>query len=148
METDWSKGIPLMAGPFMLGLYEPSPETAGFWDGLREQKLMIKRCAQCGKHHHPRRIFCTSCNSDKLDWVEAKGRGKVYSYSTVHRAPRPEFDAEVPYNVGLVELDEGIYFFTRILPPAGGEVTIGAPVALEFRDVGPSGRLTTFRITG
>ena len=65
----------------------------------------------------------------------------------VYRAPRPEFDAELPYTVGLLELEEGVFFFSRILPPPGGEVSIGAKVALTFREVGPSGRLPVFQIT-
>ena len=70
----------------------------------------------------------------------------MYTFSTVHRAPRPEFAAEVPYTVGLLELEEGVYFFSRILPPPGGEVSIGANVRLTFRETGPSGRLPAFQI--
>ena len=146
-QVDWSVGVPLMAGPFQLGLYEPSPETAGFWDGLKADKLMIKRCTGCGKHAHPRRLFCTACNSDQLEYVQASGKGSVYTFSTVYRAPRPEFAADVPYTVGLLELEEGVYFFSRILPPAAGEVSIGAAVSLLFRETGPSGRLPAFQIT-
>ena len=148
MDVDWGLGVPLMAGPYQLGLYEPSPETVGFWDGVRAEKLMIKRCVGCARHHHPRRLFCTACGSDAFDWVEASGDATVYTFSTVHRAPRPEFDAEVPYTVGLLELAEGIYFFSRILPPPGGEVCIGAVVRLCFQETGPSGRLPAFAMTG
>ena len=146
MDLDWGQGVPLMAGPYQLGLYEPSPETVGYWEGIEADKLMIKRCAQCGVHHHPRRIFCTPCGSDRFDWVQANGDATVYTFSTVYRAPRPEFAAEVPYTVGLLQLAENVFLFSRILPPAGGEVTIGAKAKLEFREVGPSGRLPVFRI--
>ena len=146
-QVDWGKGVPLMAGPYQLGLYEPSPETVGFWEGLKANKLMIKRCAGCGKHAHPRRLFCTACNSDKLNYVQASGKGSVYTFSTVYRAPRPEFDAEVPYTVGLLELQEGVYFFSRILPPVGGEVKIGASARLRFQETGPSGKLPAFQIS-
>ena len=33
---DWSQGVPLMAGPYFLGLYQPSPETKDFWDGVAQ----------------------------------------------------------------------------------------------------------------
>ena len=103
MSVDWSRGVPLMAGPYQIGLYEPSPETAGFWEGLKSNQLMIKRCAACSRMHHPRRIICAPCGSSEFGWVQAIGRGSVYSFSTVYRAPRPEFDAELPYTVGLLE---------------------------------------------
>jgi uncharacterized OB-fold protein len=147
MDLDWGQGIPLMAGPFQLGLYEPSPETVGYWEGIKAEKLMIKRCAQCGTHHHPRRLFCMTCNSDRFDWIQASGKATVYTFSTVHRAPRPEFDAEVPYTVGVLQLEEGVYLFSRILPPSGGEVRIGAPVRLRFQQTGPSGKLPAFQMT-
>jgi hypothetical protein len=47
----------------------------------------------------------------------------------------------------LIELEEGIYFFSRILPSPGKEVSIGAKVKLTFREIGPSGRLPAFQIT-
>jgi uncharacterized OB-fold protein len=147
MDVNWGEGVPLMAGPYQLGLYEPSPETVGYWDGIKAQKLMIKRCTGCAKYHHPRRILCTACSCDTFEWVEASGKGVVYTFSTVHRAPRPEFNADVPYSVGLLELAEGIYFFSRIVPRPGDNVRIGAPVRMRFAETGPSGRLPQFEIT-
>ena len=51
--------------------------------------------------------ICTQCQSERLEWVESSGRGTVYSYTRVHRPPRPAF--EVPYVVAIVELDEGVH---------------------------------------
>jgi uncharacterized OB-fold protein len=148
MSLDWANGLPLMTGPYQLGLIEPSPETAGYWDGLKEERLCIKQCGECGKHHHPRRLFCTACNSDLMNWVDTKGNGKIYSFSTVHRAPTADFEKDVPYTVGLLHLDEDVYFFARISGSAGKEIRIGAPVRLVFREVGTSGRLPCFDVVG
>ncbi len=144
---DWGAGMPLMAGPFTMGLSEPSPETVDYWRGVKNDKLLIKRCTACGQHHHPRRLICTACNRTVFDWIETSGRAKVYTFSTVHRAPRPEFDAEVPYTVGIMELEEGVYLFSRIVDAQGGnEVRIGADAELFFQETGPSGRLPAYRI--
>lgn len=148
MEINWAEGFSLMSGPFQIGHAEPSPETAGYWEGIRAGELRIKRCTGCGLHHHPRRIFCTACNGDAFDWVRCSGAGTVYTFSTVHRAPTRDFDAELPYTVGVVELAEGVFLFSRIIPPDGGEVAIGAKVALVFRDIGPHGRLPAFVMQG
>jgi uncharacterized OB-fold protein len=51
--------------------------------------------------------ICRECGSERLEHRAASGRGKVHSYSVVHRAPGPAFKADVPYAVLLVELEEG-----------------------------------------
>jgi uncharacterized OB-fold protein len=137
-----------MAGPYQLGLTEPSPETAGYWEGIREGRLLIKQCVRCRKHQHPRRLYCTGCDGDSFDWVETSGTGTVYTFSTVYRAPRVEFSHEVPYTVGVIHLVEDVYLFSRIEAAAGREVTIGAPVRVVFKETGPSGRLPAFEIAG
>jgi len=147
-DMTWAEGVPLMAGQYMMGLAEPSPETKDYWQGVKEGRLFIKQCSGCGKHNHPRRIFCTACNSDALESVEAKGTGTVYTFSTVYRAPVPAFEKEIPYSVGVLELSEGIYLFSRIIPEKGKEVRIGAPVQLTFQETGPNGRLPAFQIVG
>jgi uncharacterized OB-fold protein len=134
--TDWSAGIPLMAGPILVGWTETSPETQGFWEGVARQELMIKRCASCSHYLHPRRIMCPDCRSDDLPWVRSIGTGTVYSYSTIYRAPTEEF--QVPYTNGLVLLDEGVYMFGRIVGTEP-ECSIDDRVQVEFASVKPDG---------
>jgi uncharacterized OB-fold protein len=148
MQIDWSQGFPVMAGPFQMGHAEQSPETVGYWEGIRAGELRIKRCAGCGKLHHPRRILCMECGSEAFDWVTCEGAGTVYTFSTVYRAPVREFDHDIPYTVGVIELREGVFVFSRILPPEGGEVSIGARVSLTFRECGSHGMLPAFQIIG
>ncbi len=130
---DWSHGKPLMAGEWFLGLYQPSPETREYWSGIGRRELLLKWCEGCRRAYHPRRIVCTACGSADLTWRRASGRGVVFTYSEVHRAPQPEFAAAVPYTVGLVELEEGVHIFTRLFSRAGETVEVGTPVELDFR---------------
>jgi len=146
MNVDWGQGFALMAGPWQIGHTEPSPETVGYWEGIKQGRLLIKRCTACKKHQHPRRIFCTACGTDTFDWVETKGTGTVYTFSTVHRAPTEDFAGEVPYTVGVIHLAEDVYVFSRIKAKAGGEVKIGAPVRLFFQETGPNGRLPAYQV--
>ncbi len=147
MNLPWEGGLPLMVGPFQIGHAEPSPETAEYWKGIRDEKLMIKRCSKCGAFQHPRRLFCTTCSSDGFNWQEVCGRGSVYSFSTVYRAPTAEFAHEVPYTVGLVLLEEGVHLFTRIVTDSKEEPQIDAPVEVFFQQTGSFGRLPAFRVT-
>jgi uncharacterized OB-fold protein len=145
--VDWSRGVPLMAGPYFVGLYQPSPETAGFWDGVRAGELRLKHCRACGRLWHPKRIVCTDCGSLELDWAPSAGRGRVYSFSEVHRAATPAFAASVPYTIGLVRLDEGVHLFTRLVPEPG-PVVIDAPARVDFRTLELGQRVPVFLVGG
>lgn len=131
-QIDWSKGLPLAAGPYFMGLYQPSPETTGFWEGVAAGELRLKQCKDCGKLWHPKRIVCTGCGSTNLDWKKAAGTGEVYSFSEVHHAPTPAFVNSVPYALGIVRLDEGVHLFTRFFA-APDTLKIGAQARVDFR---------------
>lgn len=140
--TDWSRGLPLKAGEWFIGLYQPSPETVGYWDGVQQRELRLRHCAACDRHFHPKRIVCTECGSDKLAWKRVSGRGEVYSFSEVHRAPSPAFAGATPYVVGLVTLEEGVHLFTRFV---GGPVAIGTKVTVDFQVLELGNLMPVFR---
>jgi uncharacterized OB-fold protein len=129
---DWSQGVPLMAGPYFLGLYQPSPETKDFWDGIAQHELRLKWCPNCARAHHPKRIVCTFCGNTELASKRAAGRGTVYSFSEVHRAAVAAFAAATPYTVGVVKLVEGVHLFSRLIP-SSGPIAIDDPVDVDFR---------------
>lgn len=89
------------------------PTTAPFWEAARQHRLLVQQCAACGSHQFYPRPFCIACNATDVNWVEAKGTGRVYSMSTVHVPPSPDY--EVPYVVAVVELDEGPKLMTNIV---------------------------------
>jgi uncharacterized OB-fold protein len=93
---------------------------------------MLKWCPHCAKAFHPKRIVCTDCGASDLGWKRASGKGQVYSFSEIHHAPSEAFAKSVPYTVGLVELDEGVHLFSRLIPQPG-VAKIGSPVKVDFR---------------
>jgi uncharacterized protein len=143
---DWTEGFPVSAGPRLLGLTEASPETQGFWDGVAEGRLRVKRCAECRQYLHPRRIVCSRCQSTNLVWEDASGRGTIYTYSEVYRAPQPALEESVPYVVGIVELAEGVHLFSRLFAPENARLAIGAPVQVEFRVLETGMKLPVFAV--
>lgn len=145
---DWSGGQKVMAGDLFLGLYQPSPETTGFWQGVARQELLFKWCSDCARAYHPRRMICPQCSSVKLTWKPASGKGKVYSFSEVHRAPTPEFAKGAPYTVGLIETAEGVHFFCRIVSENGAQIAVDAPAELEFRVLENGRQLPVFVVRG
>jgi uncharacterized OB-fold protein len=106
-----------------------NPETRAFWDGATHGKLLLKKCVSCGEAHYYPRAICPFCFSDKTEWVEASGRGRIYSYSVARRVA-------LPYAVAYVTLDEGPTLMTRIVECPVDELQIGQPVRLMFAELG------------
>jgi uncharacterized OB-fold protein len=113
----------------------PSPDaaTAPYWDAARERRLVMPRCDDCGRYHFYPRTLCPYCNSPRLAWKEVSGKGAVYSFTLINRAPSPAFAAAVPYVVAAVKLAEGPNLMTNIVGCAPDAVRIGMLVNVVFR---------------
>jgi uncharacterized OB-fold protein len=109
-----------------------TPETRPFWDAAEEGRLVVKRCAACGRPHHYPRAICPFCGSDRTEWMPASGRGTIYSYSVMRRVA-------APYAIAYVTLDEGVTMMTNIVDCDLDAIRIGQPVRVVFRptDGGP-----------
>jgi len=81
--------------------------TQRFWQGLSSGRFETTRCEDCGRLTFPPKPFCPHCWSKRISWMPLSGRGKLYSQTVVHAAPAV-FQDEVPYRVGIVDLDEGV----------------------------------------
>ncbi|MBW5484727.1 bifunctional MaoC family dehydratase N-terminal/OB-fold nucleic acid binding domain-containing protein [Streptomyces bambusae] len=118
-------------------------DNQGFWDGVREHRLLIQRCTGCGTLRFPWLPGCNHCASLGWDTVEACGAGTVFSYVVMHHPPFPAFDP--PYAVALVELAEGVRMISNITGVPYDKVRIGMPVQLEFLRVDDELELPVFR---
>jgi uncharacterized OB-fold protein len=111
------------------------PESAPYWAALKERRLILKRCLDCGRHHFYPRALCPHCHSDALEWSDARGTGSIYSYTVARRPAGPAFKADAPYVVAVVELDEGARMMTHIVTDDVESVRIGQRVAVAFEAV-------------
>ncbi|WP_406111256.1 OB-fold domain-containing protein [Streptomyces sp. NBC_01003] len=118
-------------------------DNAGFWEGVREHRLLIQRCEGCGTLRFPWLPGCGACASQDWSAVEASGEGTVFSYVVMHHPPFPAFDP--PYAVGLVELAEGVRIIGNVVGVPYDKVRIGMPVRLEFLRVDEELELPVFR---
>jgi len=109
-----------------------TPETAPYWDGCREGKLMIQRCSSCGHYQFYPRLLCTECMSDQVEWVSARGRGKVLSFTIVRQAISEAYAADVPYVIALIQLDEGPTLMSNVIQSDPERVMMGMPVEVVF----------------
>ena len=103
-----------------------TPETQSFWDAAQAGRLVLKRCLACGEPHHYPRPICPFCGSDRTEWQSASGRGTIYSYSVMRRAP-------VPYAIAYVILEEGVSMMTNIVDCDLDAIRIGQKVHVVFK---------------
>lgn len=122
----------------------PDPGTAPYWIGTREHKLKLPKCEDCGEVHFYPRTLCPHCGSARLTWIDACGRGSVYSYTVVHRPPSPAFKPLVPYVVAVVALDEGPHMMSNIGGCSPADVHIGMAVEVAWEDLDPAATLPYF----
>ncbi|QIE56712.1 Zn-ribbon domain-containing OB-fold protein [Pikeienuella piscinae] len=91
-------------------------DSATYWEGCREGRLLIQRCSECETLRFPPNRICAACHSDKVKWVEASGKGRVYSWIVVnHPVPREVYGDDVPYAVALIELEEGVRMVSNVI---------------------------------
>ncbi|SFP30093.1 OB-fold domain-containing protein [Actinomadura madurae] len=83
------------------------PLTAPFWAAARESRLVLPRCTHCSYLQWPPEPVCPECRHTGRAWHEFPARGRLWSFAVYHRALDPAFAADVPYAVGLIELDAG-----------------------------------------
>ena len=120
-------------------------DTKPFWDGCRNHELRFQKCTECGHVRWPPSIICPLCYSNKTEWICASGRGKVFSFVVYHRAYHPAFEADLPYIVAIVELEEGPHFLTNIVGCDPSAVSCEMPVDVSWEDITEEFSLPKFR---
>ena len=123
----------------------PDADTADFWRGLHEGKLLLQHCADCGNVQYYQQATCRACGRENLAHRAASGRGKVHSFSVVHHAPGPAFKADVPYAVILVELEEGPRMISTFTGGPPDEVTFDMDVVLTLEKISDEITLPRFK---
>jgi uncharacterized protein len=118
-------------------------DNAFWFEGAREHRLLIQRCASCGKLRHPPGPMCPQCRSYEWDTIEASGRGTIYSYVVNHHPQVPPFG--YPLAIGLIELEEGTRLVANVIGIDPDDIRIGMPVEVEWVDHDPDLSLPAFR---
>ena len=115
---------------------EPSIDSKPYWDGLKERRLLLQQCGNCGAVRHYPRPMCDACHSLEVCWIESSRRGRLYAWTEVHHPFVPGFRDEIPYVMATVELEEGVRLQCQMLGaemwPRSGWT---CPVEIIFREV-------------
>lgn len=128
----------------------PAPEITEvnrpYWEGLQAGELRYQLCDDCGHGWLPARRYCPNCLSENAKWTRSSGQGRVVSWVVYHRAYADYFKARVPYDVTIVELDEGPRLLSNVVDSeAGSRLFEGARVTLAI-EVEEGVALAKFRL--
>jgi uncharacterized OB-fold protein len=123
----------------------PDADSAVFWRGLRDGVLLLQHCGDCGHVQYYQQAICRQCGGANLSHRPASGRGKVHSFSVVHRAPGPAFKADLPYAVLLVDLEEGPRMISTYTGGKPEDVTFDMDVMLVCERINEDVTLPRFR---
>jgi uncharacterized protein len=108
-----------------------------FWTAARERRLALQHCGACGKPRYPINHVCPHCLSDKFEWKPVSGRGTVASSIVFHQVYNQAFAGDVPYNVSLIQLEEGPRMISNVVGIPPSEVKVGDKVQVTFDPVTP-----------
>jgi 3-oxo-4,17-pregnadiene-20-carboxyl-CoA hydratase alpha subunit len=120
-------------------------DSAFFWEGVDQGRLLIQRCRGCGRLQHPPGPMCGACHGLEWEAAEMSGLGRVYSFVVAHHPPIPPF--EYPNAIALVELAEGPRLVSNLVGVDPAVVEIGMPVRVAFTRVDDELVLPLFRPT-
>ena len=116
------------------------PDSQPYWDGAKEGRLMIQRCKATGQAFLYSRQLVPGVVDSEVEWIEASGRGTIYSYTIARRPAGQPFADDVPYVIVSVELEEGARVMSNLVTADPDSVAIGQAVEVVFDAV--SGDLT------
>lgn len=103
---------------------------------LNQGKLMLLKPRKGGAPFFYPRVAAPKTGDRDLEWVEASGRGTVYSVTVVsQKPPTPN------YNIVLVDLEEGPRVMSRVVGIEPEQVRIGMSVKAKIEKVDDQGVL-------
>lgn len=135
MSTEYNKPLPV-----------PQKWSQEFWKATKDHKFLLKKCKECGHIDHPPYYYCTECMSLEHEWVEASGKGTIYTFSTTYMGAPPAFTNDQPFTLAMIDLEEGPRMLSRIVDAKPEEITFGANVEAVFEDVTEETTLVMFRL--
>lgn len=111
------------------------PDSQPYWDGAKEGRLMIQRCKATGQAFLYSRQLVPGVVDSEVEWIEASGRGTIYSYTVARRPAGQLFADDVPYVVVSVTLEEGARVMSNLVTDDPDGVKIGQEVEVFFDQV-------------
>ena len=111
------------------------PTPSRYWREIPQRyRLEAGKCKNCGTIFFPPRVICSSCQSREFESITLQDKGKLLTY-TIIRVPPHQFADQVPYAVGIVELDDGVKLTGQVVDCDFDRLKIGLRLKIEFRKI-------------
>ncbi len=110
-------------------------DNKDYYRGWLERRLVLNRCADCGRWHNPPKPVCPECWSDRVRPTPVSGRGTVHLLVWLRQGPPADgVDYSMPHPVVTVELEEqaALRFTSTVVDTTMDELEIGDPVELTW----------------
>ena len=102
-------------------------------------RLEAVRCKKCQALFFPKRLICVECGAREFETLRLAGRGKLVTFTITEVAPAG-FADQVPYAVGIVEMEEGVRVMGQITDCDPSELKIGDSLVTQFRRIREEGK--------
>lgn len=119
-------------------MYPSTLDSQPWFDGLANGRLLVQRCAACGRRRHYPRPMCPTCHAFEHDWPEISGNGLVHSWTITCQSPLAGYADAVPFHLLTVDMTEGVRMLGLLRDPDDVVLRIGLPVRASIEQV-PSG---------
>lgn len=136
-QTSYAKTLP-----------DPVSLTKPFWDFCKGHELRMQFCTQCSEWVWYPKAWCPNCGKrEHLEWRKLSGNGTVYSFTVIRQVidNSQAFQSDIPFVIGLIELDEGPRIYSNVSVSSPGEVNISDRVSVYFEDVTTEFSLPKFK---
>ena len=124
----------------------PTDISAAYWEGLKQGKLLIQHCTDCGHWIFFPRRHCDRCWSHAVETREVSGGGVLYTYTLTRIPTLPDFADEMPQALAVVQLDEGVRINCTLIGVDPSAIRVGMRVRPVFDTVNATGA-TLLRFT-
>mgnify|MGYP005755895883 CR=1 FL=1 len=105
-----------------------------FWEGAKKNKLMIQKSKNTGIHFLYSIGHSNISASEEYEWVEASGKGTIYSFTICHIPGGSKYYLDkTPYVIGSILLEEKVRITSNIISNDLGAIKISRKVSVHFK---------------
>lgn len=103
------------------------------WREKRERYLAAGiKCISCKSKNFPKTQYCPSCGSKEVEEYKLATTGKIMYYTTVTQT-MVEMSDNLPYVIGIIELDDGVKVTGQITDSTYDNLKEGMKVRMVLR---------------
>jgi uncharacterized OB-fold protein len=117
-----------------------------FFEAAKRGELALQRCDRCGQRWFPPAGNCPNCLCTQFTWAPVSGRGRLWSWIVMHQKYFAAFEADLPYNVAFIALDEGPFLMSSVIDADPAQFRCDAPVEVVFEQATDEIAIPKFRL--